>query len=120
MTEALVERASVRNPDSPALEYLRQRLASLANAATVSEGVVVGGDLISGNIVTSGGVAVGDAISSNITVFSRSVPREHLDALPKALPVNSGSRARASLPAPELVFNWALGMRQAMRARPRR
>jgi len=119
-TEALIERALERRPDNRILQALQQQLAvpggqSYPPGPTSPGDIVLGGDF-AGTIITGGSVAIGGNFAGTVLTLNRSVPREQLDALPKAMPLNSFDPAGPVWAAPELIFNWALGMRQAMRA----
>jgi len=145
-TEKLIERALVHQPDNALLKTLHEQLSNVVSRESISGSyasttlvggadITVEGDVISGNIVTSGGNFVGrdfisgnvstsggsfvgrDFINSTVHIFNRSVSQEELKGLPKsAPPFTIGDPSQPVLAAPELVFNWALGMRQAMRS----
>jgi hypothetical protein len=128
-TEALVARALAHQPDNTLLLALQQQLVaavadSSAPRGTLSVegdkgvGVTLNGNIHDSILSTSGPLQISGNIHDTIfNIFNRSIPREQLDTLPKAMPPFSTTPPPDQLcAAPELVFNWALGMRQAMRA----
>jgi hypothetical protein len=125
-TETLIERALGRRPDNTSLQSLKQKLSTAAGIGAAqdfavgsdSASVYISGDVRGGEITSSGNVVIGGDVRGTFThVHRRSVPREELDALPKVMPPFSIEMPQEPVLAPpELVLNWALGMRQAMRA----
>lgn len=120
-TEALVERALQRQPDNRILQALQQQLTVPGGekypAGPTSPGDTVVAGNFTGSVITGSNVSLsGNFTGSVINILNRSMPREQLNALPKAMPLNSFDQTGPVWAAPELIFNWALGMRQAMRA----
>jgi len=111
-TEHLIERALAHQPDNSLLKALRQQIA--AAAPTVETAEPGRYDIHIGQVAEGARIFIGDSYARSPT-FSR-LPREQLDALPKSMPIPSIDRKHGDTALPELVFNWALGMRQAMQA----
>jgi hypothetical protein len=124
-TEELVARALAREPENTLLESLHQQLklavgggSNVAQALSVGgqKSVAIGGNIVGGTIYTGDSTVVnvqGNIVGTTVYTVSRYLPREELDRLPKMIPFSEGPDV---MTPPEFVFNWALGMRQAMQA----
>ncbi len=120
-TEALIDRVLKQQPDNEALRALQQQLAVAGGEKGATDVTDAGSVNVPGNFagtISAYGstVNIGGSFTGTILTVNRSMPREELDALPKTMPLNSLDPIGPVWAAPELIFNWALGMRQAMRA----
>jgi tetratricopeptide (TPR) repeat protein len=136
-TETLIARALTHQPDNSLLHALQQQLQMVTDdAPAASSPPIVGGDRVVGgrDVVASGtlkevvggrDVVISGSIKGSVIVgrdivyhnFNRSILREQLNVLPKTMPpFSTAAPADRVWVPPELVFNWALGMRLAMRA----
>ena len=128
-TETLIGRALAHQPDNLLLQEIQKQLTMAVSDAPEEakglravvegeRGIAISGDVLGATLSTRGSFHIaGDVIGSTINLLSRTIPHEEFDTLPKAMPPFTTADPPGQVWAPpELVFNWALGLRLAMRA----